>query len=143
MSISPAGLSEFHQNFFILLNLAVGGIWPGNPDETTVFPQTLEVDFVRVFNCGTVSFESHQHNENISVYPIPSEDIVHIGSKSKISGYTLSDLKGRNIFNSGNTNQNNINIHIGKQPPGIYLLQVRTSDGSSHFKKLVKLDHQK
>jgi beta-glucanase (GH16 family) len=35
--------------FFLLLNLSVGGDWPGNPDATTVFPQTLYVDYVRVF----------------------------------------------------------------------------------------------
>ena len=35
--------------FFILLNLAVGGNWPGNPDAATVFPQTMRVDYVRVY----------------------------------------------------------------------------------------------
>jgi beta-glucanase (GH16 family) len=35
--------------FFLLLNVAVGGDWPGNPDETTVFPQTMSVDWVRVY----------------------------------------------------------------------------------------------
>uniref|UniRef100_A0A7C1FI67 Glycosyl hydrolase family protein n=1 Tax=Caldilinea aerophila TaxID=133453 RepID=A0A7C1FI67_9CHLR len=39
----------FDQPFFILLNLAVGGNWPGYPDETTQFPQQLLVDFVRVY----------------------------------------------------------------------------------------------
>jgi beta-glucanase (GH16 family) len=34
---------------FILLNLAVGGHWPGKPDETTRFPQSLLVDYVRVY----------------------------------------------------------------------------------------------
>jgi hypothetical protein len=33
----------------MLLNLAVGGAWPGNPDASTVFPQTLLVDYVRVY----------------------------------------------------------------------------------------------
>ncbi len=33
--------------FFILLNLAVGGYWPGNPDDTTQFPQRMLVDYVR------------------------------------------------------------------------------------------------
>ena len=28
---------------------AVGGYWPGNPDSTTVFPQTMRVDYVRVY----------------------------------------------------------------------------------------------
>jgi beta-glucanase (GH16 family) len=35
--------------FFLLLNLAVGGGWPGNPDATTRFPQTLTIDYVRVY----------------------------------------------------------------------------------------------
>ncbi len=35
-------------NFFIL-NVAVGGKWPGYPNATTVFPQRMEVDFVRIF----------------------------------------------------------------------------------------------
>lgn len=35
--------------FFFIMNVAVGGDWPGDPDGTTVFPQTMEVDYVRVF----------------------------------------------------------------------------------------------
>lgn len=38
--------------FFLLLNVAVGGGWPGNPDATTVFPQTMLVDYVRVYKHG-------------------------------------------------------------------------------------------
>jgi len=34
---------------FILLNLAVGGSWPGNPNSTTVFPSQLVVDYVRIY----------------------------------------------------------------------------------------------
>jgi len=47
--ITPAALSEFHDNFFIILNVAVGGDWPGSPDASTTFPQTMEIDYVRVF----------------------------------------------------------------------------------------------
>jgi len=39
----------FDHPFFIILNLAVGGAWPGNPDETTTFPQQMLVDYVRVY----------------------------------------------------------------------------------------------
>lgn len=45
---SPA-LSEFNNHFFLLINLAVGGNWPGNPDGSTVLPQRMMVDYVRVF----------------------------------------------------------------------------------------------
>lgn len=49
IDITPSALSEFRDDFFILLNLAVGGNWPGSPDATSVFPQTMEVDYVRVY----------------------------------------------------------------------------------------------
>jgi len=39
----------YDHDFFVLLNLAVGGQWPGNPDATTTFPQALRVDYVRVY----------------------------------------------------------------------------------------------
>ncbi|MCW3110548.1 MAG: glycoside hydrolase family 16 protein [Segetibacter sp.] len=39
----------FNEQFFFILNLAIGGQWPGNPDATTVFPQWMIVDYVRVY----------------------------------------------------------------------------------------------
>ena len=46
----PAGGQwKFDHPFFILLNVAVGGNWPGPPDSTAVFPQTMLVDYVRVY----------------------------------------------------------------------------------------------
>lgn len=39
----------FDHPFYLIMNLAVGGNWPGSPDDTTVFPQNLVVDYVRVF----------------------------------------------------------------------------------------------
>jgi len=41
--------APFDQRFHMLLNVAVGGNWPGNPDATTLFPQTMAVDYVRVY----------------------------------------------------------------------------------------------
>ena len=49
MNISGAEKTEFHQNFFFIFNIAVGGNWPGSPDASTVFPQRMYVDYVRVF----------------------------------------------------------------------------------------------
>jgi beta-glucanase (GH16 family) len=40
----------YDHSFFLLLNLAIGGAWPGNPDTTTQFPQSLIVDWVRVWS---------------------------------------------------------------------------------------------
>jgi beta-glucanase (GH16 family) len=53
-SVTPASMPAkakwvFEHPFFILLNVAVGGDWPGNPDSSTVFPQEMLVDYVRVW----------------------------------------------------------------------------------------------
>lgn len=46
----PAGTRwAYDHPFFIILNVAVGGGWPGNPDATTLFPQTMLIDYVRVY----------------------------------------------------------------------------------------------
>lgn len=46
----PTGAAwVFDHPFFMILNVAVGGSWPGNPDATTVFPQRMFVDYVRVY----------------------------------------------------------------------------------------------
>ena len=40
----------FDERFHFILNVAVGGVWPGDPDSTTSFPQTMDVDYVRVYD---------------------------------------------------------------------------------------------
>jgi beta-glucanase (GH16 family) len=46
----PAGSRwVFDHPFFLLLNVAVGGDWPGNPTPDTIFPQSMLVDWVRVW----------------------------------------------------------------------------------------------
>jgi beta-glucanase (GH16 family) len=50
----PAGGTwVFNDRFFLILNVAVGGDWPGSPDATTMFPQTMLVDYVRVYKPKT------------------------------------------------------------------------------------------
>lgn len=48
-TISSTPMSEFQEEFFFIFNVAVGGNWPGSPDESTTFPQKMHVDYVRVF----------------------------------------------------------------------------------------------
>jgi beta-glucanase (GH16 family) len=54
-TVTPASLPGgtqwvFDHPFFLLLNVAVGGSWPGSPDAATVFPQKMPVDYVRVYH---------------------------------------------------------------------------------------------
>ena len=48
-SLAEEVYDEFHQPFFILLNIAVGGEWAGRPDHSTPFPQFMYIDWVRVY----------------------------------------------------------------------------------------------
>ncbi|TVQ07856.1 MAG: glycosyl hydrolase family protein [Balneolaceae bacterium] len=49
--------APFEQRFHMILNVAVGGNWPGSPDNTTVFPQQMEIDFVRVYRDADATFD--------------------------------------------------------------------------------------
>jgi len=50
-SVAAAYPAPFDKPFFFILNVAIGGQWPGPPDATTRLPQRMEVDYVRVFQC--------------------------------------------------------------------------------------------
>jgi beta-glucanase (GH16 family) len=50
--LTPGARWVFDHPFFIVLNVAVGGAWPGYPDDTTLFPQKMLVDYVRVYRRG-------------------------------------------------------------------------------------------
>ena len=47
--IHSTNLGIPHTPHYLILNTAVGGDWPGDPDETTVFPQYHDIDYVRVY----------------------------------------------------------------------------------------------
>jgi beta-glucanase (GH16 family) len=58
LTLGPSDLQSgetwvFNHDFFIILNVAVGGYYVGSPDASTTFPQTMLVDYVRVY--GTIS----------------------------------------------------------------------------------------
>ena len=54
LKVTPASIPEgahwiFDKPIYLLLNVAVGGDWPGSPDESSIFPQEMVVDYVRVY----------------------------------------------------------------------------------------------
>ena len=53
----------FEQEIHLLLNVAVGGDWPGNPDGSTVLPAMMVIDFVRMYGEGEVG-GNHVRSEN-------------------------------------------------------------------------------
>jgi len=49
IDLTGADKEAFHKPFYMILNVAIGGNWPGNPTEATEFPTQMQVDYVRVF----------------------------------------------------------------------------------------------
>lgn len=118
-SLAGTDLTEFQKEFFILLNIAVGGNWPGNPDETTVFPQKMLVDYVRVYQLntqptiiGVTDVNKSQKNSNYKT--VESDQFL----------YSWSVPEGASITNGQSSNS--INVTWGCEP-GTVMCQVTTT----------------
>ena len=59
-SLPEGGEWVFDHPFYLLMNLAIGGDWPGNPDATTPNPAEMLVDYVRVYKIPTIPAPSIQ-----------------------------------------------------------------------------------
>ena len=90
LNISPSGLSAFQNSFFIILNLAVGGNWPGYPDNSTVFPQTMQLDYVRVYQDTTIFSNSGEKNTEHSKYFLLGQNYPNPFNPSTTINYSLA-----------------------------------------------------
>jgi len=98
----PAGAPwVFDHPFFLIMNVAVGGYWPGYPDETTEFPQTMHVDYVRIYQAPTEPerFET-TFTDNFTGWKkmtLPFADFIRSADQSEGApddGLTLSEMWG-------------------------------------------------
>lgn len=89
----------FNQRFHFLLNLAVGGNWPGNPNGSTMFPQTMEVDYVRVYDgkfphiTGKRKVANQAQNEIYTLNNVPAGSTV---TWSAPAGAAIASGQGTN-----------------------------------------------
>lgn len=83
--------APFDQDFFLILNISVGGGWPGNPDETTPLPQQMAVDYVRVYQ---------KDEYPVREKPEPSEEDL----------YGREPLEDGNYVYNGNFNSNDSEV---------------------------------
>ncbi|HEU5139657.1 MAG TPA: carbohydrate binding domain-containing protein, partial [Bacillales bacterium] len=66
--------APFDRDFYLQLNLAVGGNWPGNPDATTQFPQQMLVDYVKVYKLNNGKYRDAGSRPEPSPYAIDTSD---------------------------------------------------------------------
>ncbi|HEX9058593.1 MAG TPA: carbohydrate binding domain-containing protein, partial [Clostridia bacterium] len=82
--------APFNRDFHLILNLAVGGDWPGSPDSTTVFPGKMYVDYVRTYErTGGVypAAGERPQDSNSTVRPPVDGNYIYNGSFDKqVSG---------------------------------------------------------
>lgn len=127
-----SSLSAFQAPFFILLNLAVGGNWPGNPNNTTIFPQTMTVDYVRVYQIAPTDVETTSSIvNNFSLeqnYPNPFNPSTVIKYSIAVAGNVtlkIFDLLGREVAQLVNKYHEignfSVNFDASKLSAGVYI----------------------
>jgi len=91
-------LEAFNAYMFMIFNIAIGGDYPGDPDSTTVLPQTLEVDWVRVWAKGGRAEDILQHEK------IDDPDVPHTPGGGKSSSSSSSSSTGGSSGGEGGNN---------------------------------------
>ena len=88
-----ASLAAFRKPFFLIFNVAVGGNWPGYPDDATSFPQQMVVDYVRIFEPTGSSEPVSSLRVNLEE---PAVDLVHMGI-GNLRGWAISSAGIRKV----------------------------------------------
>jgi len=137
--------APFNRRFHLLINLAVGGNWPGNPDVTTQFPQDLVIDYVRVYQDGAIG--SHQENVGPDLeqnYPNPFNDISEISFSLKSEEQVLLELydslgrKVKTLADRAYTpGTHTVVVEAGDLDPGIYSYRLQAGNTSSVRQMLI------
>ena len=83
--------APFDQEFYIILNLAIGGWYGGNPDETTPFPGEMVVDYVRVYKLAGRDYKE-------PVEPVFEPEELPDGAKEAVDGNYVYDSAYNNGF---------------------------------------------
>ncbi|HRI46539.1 MAG TPA: family 16 glycosylhydrolase [Ignavibacteriaceae bacterium] len=134
IDITPAGLSEFHAPYFIILNLAVGGNWPGNPNSSTIFPQYMYVDYVRVYqdaaSVPTVVLTAPQNNAII-----PTGQDVIIKSGVQFSGEIAKVEFYQDAVKIGETSTSPYEWKWRTPSPGCYKLSAKAYSSEGFYSK--------
>lgn len=117
ISSSNNSVDEFTKPFFLLLNVAVGGNWPGYPDGTTTFPVSMDVDYVRVWQRNNAT-NATTFNSNSITIAVGSTQTWYLDNDG--DGYGLSSTSQTGCQQpqgyaplAGDCNDNNNTIHPG------------------------------
>jgi beta-glucanase (GH16 family) len=129
----------FDKEFWFILNLAVGGNFDGNINNTTVFPESLIVDYVRVYHWDpNVALEPPAPRQSVpSALLKNSGGSVFVVLPSRQNYYfELVSVKGEKVL-SGNGNASSFRISAGGLTAGVYCAIVRGAFGTLKSRMVV------
>jgi beta-glucanase (GH16 family) len=127
---------EFHRPFFFILNLAIGGVWPGSPTSSTPFPAVFQVDYVRVYQQSNarmpgadeeIAKNGAEEQNNVRVYPNPVQDVLNYSVPEGLENHTLKmyDIEGREVISRDVRDVKESNsINVSTVKPGYYIMDV-------------------
>lgn len=133
----------FQQDFYIILNVAVGGQWPGNPNASTTFPQQMMVDYVRVYQKSTVGTAYASPNApapSLNLFPNPTQDRVWLQTSDQTpvwDNVTVRDASGRAVLHHTHFPAHQA-VDVSALPAGVYAVEAQA--GNRRFvQKLIRL----
>jgi beta-glucanase (GH16 family) len=103
-SWSPANVAypkPFDQSFFMMFDLAVGGSWGGPPDSSTVFPQKMLIDWIRVYkrqNVTEIKRQAEKHGPVNYALTISKKWIELDLKNGTLVSLNLYDFAGREVI---------------------------------------------
>jgi len=129
----------FHKPFYLILNLAIGGNWPGSPDTTTIFPDTMRVDYVRVYKKSNhVSINNMVDNFEFSVFPNPASGnfTITFTNASGLIQLSVFDIMGNKVLKQ-NVRKRIAELDLSYLPAGLYVVNSTSKEGSFTKKVLI------
>jgi beta-glucanase (GH16 family) len=131
--------APFDKRFHLLINLAVGGYWPGSPDGTTTFPQEMVLDYVRVYQDASTGLKPEtsalELNQN---HPNPFGDYSTIEFSLLSEKHILLevyDAMGRKVRTMADQSygpgDHQLGIEADQFVPGIYFYRLQAGSNAA------------
>ena len=144
-SSSAAFPAPFNRDFHLLINLAVGGNWPGSPDGSTVFPQDFVVDYVRVYQDGVAGLNQKNSDAKLEQnHPNPFDEYTTISFSLREEQHVLLevyDALGRKVqtltdklYGPGS---HRVGVEAKGLEPGLYSYRMQAGDSSAIRQMLI------
>ena len=129
----------FQKEFFLLLNVAVGGNWPGNPNGTAIFPASMEVDYIRIYNNDVTGISEDIEIPSTHIYPNPFEDELTISNLLEGTSWDVrvTNCLGQIVAQQKVTNTNS-SIDSKNWNAGVYFVTLVSKENKQINLKVIK-----